>query len=80
MCRFLMTFETLACAFAPPINVGDDSWICADAFVGPNVSVGEGAVVGARAVAVRDVSAMDYCCGNPAKQIGIRTLNYSPES
>jgi len=29
-----------------PITIGDQAWICADAFIGPNVVVGEAAVVG----------------------------------
>src|SRR5712675_1843972 len=39
----------------PPIEIKDQAWVCADAFVGPGVTVGEGAVVGARAVVVKDV-------------------------
>lgn len=53
----------------PPIRIGKDAWICADAFVGPGVSVGKNAVAGARAVVVRDVA--DHCvvAGNPARLI-----------
>ncbi|CAG1010759.1 serine O-acetyltransferase [Phycisphaerales bacterium] len=40
---------------AEPIVIGDDSWIAADAYVGPGVRVGEGAIVAARANAYRDV-------------------------
>src|SRR5688572_5753862 len=29
----------------PPITIGNEAWICADAFIGPGVRVGEGAVV-----------------------------------
>ena len=58
----------------PPITVEDQSWICADAFVGPGVTVGEGAVVGGRAVAVRDVPAWTVVAGNPAEFVKKREL------
>lgn len=61
----------------PPIHIGDQAWICADAFVGPNVTVGEGAVVGARAVAMRDVEAWSVVAGNPAKEVRKRTFRRS---
>jgi len=56
----------------PPIVVGNDVWICADAFVGPGVTIGDGAVVGARAVVMKDVAPSAVMSGNPAKQIGSR--------
>ncbi|WP_263835233.1 WcaF family extracellular polysaccharide biosynthesis acetyltransferase [Salinibacter sp.] len=59
----------------PPIAVHDQAWVCADAFVGPGVTVGEGAVVGARAVAVGDVESWMIVGGNPARTIKKRTLN-----
>lgn len=58
----------------PPIVIGDQAWICADAFIGPGVSVGEGAVVGARAVAVKDVAPWSVVAGNPARFIKKREL------
>jgi putative colanic acid biosynthesis acetyltransferase WcaF len=58
----------------PPIEIGDMAWICADAFVGPGVTVGEGAVVGARAVVVKNVEPWTIVVGNPAKAVGRRTL------
>jgi putative colanic acid biosynthesis acetyltransferase WcaF len=58
----------------PPIAVGDQAWVCADAYLGPGVSVGEGAVVGARAVVVRDVAPWAIVAGNPARVIGQRVL------
>lgn len=58
-----------------PITIGAGAWICADAFVGPGVTVGELAVVGARAVVVRNVSAKDIVAGNPARSLGTRDLS-----
>ena len=54
------------------IVVGDDVWICADAFVGPSVDVGERAIVGARAVVTKDVEPGSILGGNPAKVISRR--------
>lgn len=56
----------------PPIHIADEVWICADAFVGPGVTVGMKAVVGARAVVVRNVDAAAIVGGNPAITIGNR--------
>jgi putative colanic acid biosynthesis acetyltransferase WcaF len=58
----------------PPIHVGDDVWICADAFVGPGTTIGAGSVVGARAVVVKSVDPWVIVAGNPARQIGRRVL------
>ena len=55
-----------------PVSIHDEAWICADAFVGPNVSVGAGAVVGARAVAIKNIGRDEIVAGNPAKKIGDR--------
>jgi putative colanic acid biosynthesis acetyltransferase WcaF len=52
----------------PPIVIGSDAWICSDAFVGPGVRIGEGAVVAARAVAMKDVQAWTIVVGNPARE------------
>lgn len=56
----------------PPITIGDEAWICADAFVGPGVTVGDRAVAGARAVVMRDVEAGAIVAGNPARVVGQR--------
>lgn len=58
----------------PPITIADQAWVCADAFVGPGVTVGEGAVVGARAVAVRNVDSWSVVAGNPATKVKIRQM------
>ena len=59
----------------PPIRVDDQAWICADAFVGPGVTIGEGAIVGARGVAVKDVGPWDIVAGNPARFVKKRVLD-----
>ena len=52
-----------------PIVVGARAWIAADAFVGPGVTVGEGAVVGARSSVYKDVPEWMVLAGNPARVI-----------
>jgi putative colanic acid biosynthesis acetyltransferase WcaF len=58
----------------PPVTVGPQAWVCARAFIGPGVTVGEGAIVAACGVAVKDVPAWAIVGGNPAKFIGKREL------
>jgi len=59
----------------PPIQIMDQAWICADAFVGPGVVIGEGAIVGARGVAISDVPPWTVVAGNPAKPIKQRMID-----
>ncbi|MCP3736174.1 putative colanic acid biosynthesis acetyltransferase [Sphingomonas sp. RP10(2022)] len=49
-----------------PITIDDDAWIAAEAFVGPAVKVGAGALLGARGVAMRDLEPWTIYTGNPA--------------
>lgn len=58
----------------PPITIGSQAWLCADSFVGPDVTVGEGAIAGARAVVIRAVAPWSVVAGNPAKFIKHRLL------
>lgn len=52
-----------------PITIGDEVWVCADAFIGPGVKVGNKAIVGARAVVTKDVPSEKTVVGNPARII-----------
>ncbi len=52
-----------------PITVGRNAWIAADAFIGPGVNVGEGAVLGARGVMFRDMEPWTIYAGNPAQSL-----------
>lgn len=56
----------------PPIILGDDVWVCADAFVGPGVRIGDGTVIGARAVVMREIQSNVVVAGNPAIVVGQR--------
>ena len=57
---------------ARPIHVGARAWIAAEAFVGPGTRIGEGAVVGARAVAFGELKPWTVYSGNPARAIRAR--------
>ena len=57
-----------------PIHIGDNVWICADAFVGPGVTVADFAILGARAVVVRDVPQAGILAGNPARLLKHRPV------
>lgn len=58
-----------------PIIINDQAWVAADAFIGPGVTIGEGAVVGARASVFKDVEPWTVVGGNPAKFIKKRIIN-----
>jgi putative colanic acid biosynthesis acetyltransferase WcaF len=57
-----------------PIKVGNDTWIAAEAFVAPGVTVHNGGVVGARAMVIKDVAEWTVVGGNPAKYIKDRVI------
>jgi putative colanic acid biosynthesis acetyltransferase WcaF len=58
----------------PPIVIGEEVWIAADAFVGPGVTVGDRAVVGARATVIKDVPADQVVAGPDARIVKHRVL------
>ena len=57
-----------------PITIGTDVWVCARSFVGPRVSIGDGAVIGACSVVTRAMPAWTVCAGNPCRTIKIREM------
>lgn len=57
---------------AGPITVGSNAWVAAEAFVGPGVDIGESAVIGARAVVMKDVAPSQVMAGNPARAVATR--------
>ncbi len=54
---------------ARPISIGADVWIAAEAFVGPGVKVGDGAVLGARGCAFSALDPWTIYRGNPAMAV-----------
>ncbi|MGF1635266.1 MAG: WcaF family extracellular polysaccharide biosynthesis acetyltransferase [Phycisphaerae bacterium] len=62
----------------PPINIDDEAWVAADSFVGPGVTIGTQAVLGARASAFKDVPPGMIATGNPAKPLKSRRLFNRP--
>jgi putative colanic acid biosynthesis acetyltransferase WcaF len=60
---------------ARPIAIGRHGWVAAEAFVGPGVTVAEGAVLGARGVAMRALEPWTIYAGNPAKPLRARRRN-----
>lgn len=60
--------------YAVPITIEDQVWLCTESFVGPGVTVHEGAVLGARGVATKDLPAWTVCAGNPCRPIKPRVV------
>lgn len=57
---------------ALPIMIGDDVWIGANATILRGVTIGQGAIIAAHAVVVKDVQPFEIVGGVPAKTIGSR--------
>ena len=56
------------------IQIDNYAWICTEAFIGPGCKVGEGAIVGAKSVVVKNINKWEIVAGNPAKYIKKRNL------
>ena len=52
---------------AKSIEIGARAWICATAFVGPGVVVGDGAVLAAASVTFKNLESWHVYLGNPAE-------------
>jgi carbonic anhydrase/acetyltransferase-like protein (isoleucine patch superfamily) len=58
--------------FKGNIDIGNDVWIGREAFILSGVVVGDGAIIGARAVVAKDVAPYSIVVGNPARYIRSR--------
>jgi acetyltransferase-like isoleucine patch superfamily enzyme len=54
---------------ARPIRIGCKVWIGFDACVLPGVTIGDGAIIGARSVVIQDVPPYTIVAGNPAQVV-----------
>ncbi|MEL7240270.1 MAG: WcaF family extracellular polysaccharide biosynthesis acetyltransferase, partial [Planctomycetota bacterium] len=59
----------------PPITIGDNVWVAADAFVGPDVEIGDNSVIGARSSVFKKIPANVIAAGNPARPLKERVFN-----
>ena len=57
-----------------PIVIGERAWITADVFVGPGVTIGDGAVITARSSVFSDIKPWVVARGNPAVEIKPRVI------
>lgn len=60
-----------------PIQIGSRCWIAADVFIGPGVTIGDGAVIGARSSVFGDIEPWKVALGCPAKSIRPRRVSAS---
>ncbi|NRP59901.1 putative colanic acid biosynthesis acetyltransferase [Marinobacterium sp. xm-d-564] len=55
--------------YAKPIVIEDEAWVATDVFISPGVTVGKGAVIGARSSVFKDMPPGMICTGYPAKPV-----------
>lgn len=55
-----------------PITVESQAWLAAQSFIAPGVTIGQGAVVGARSLVLKNIPAFSRAFGHPAKVVGTR--------
>jgi putative colanic acid biosynthesis acetyltransferase WcaF len=58
--------------YTQPIVIEREAWVCAGAFVFPGVTVGRGAVIGARSLLKQDAEPYGLYAGSPARKVGDR--------
>lgn len=57
-----------------PIRIEDNAWVTSEVFVGPGVTIGEGAVINARSSVFSDIEPWTVAKGFPAKSYKKRVL------
>lgn len=59
---------------AKKIVIGEQAWLATDVFVGPGVTIGAGAVVGARSSVFKDMPVGTVCMGSPCRPVKPRQM------
>lgn len=57
------------------ISIGSEAWVAADVFIAPGVTIGQGAVIGARSSVFGDMPAGMVCFGYPCKPVKERATS-----
>ena len=60
---------------AEPIRIEDQAWIATGCFVAMGVTLGQGAIIGARSLVLESMPAAMICAGHPAKPVKERPAN-----
>lgn len=58
--------------YSKPIVIEDEVWLATDVFVAPGVTIGKGAVLGAKSIVTKNMPAEMVCRGAPAKPFKTR--------
>jgi putative colanic acid biosynthesis acetyltransferase WcaF len=61
--------------YALPVVIEDEAWVATDVYVAPGVTIGRGAVIGARSSVFSDMPACMICIGSPAKPVKPRVMD-----
>ena len=69
------TFDLIA----KRIVIESEAWVATDVFVAPGVTIGYGAVIGARSSVFHDVPPVTISAGTPARVVGQRTMRASDQ-
>lgn len=66
--------------YSLPVTIGRQAWVASGAFLGPGVTIGDGAVVGARSVVLRDIPPWTVAAGNPCRVIRARVVRRADDA
>ena len=57
-----------------PIRIESQAWVASGCLISPGVTIGEGAVIGARSLVTKSMPAWTVCAGSPCKPIKERVI------